>query len=55
MSEELRVTPKEIRDYFDVFAKLPGLKVRVGRVLCVCARACLCVWCRLWWGGCVWA
>jgi hypothetical protein len=28
VSEQLRVTPGEIRDYFDVFAKLPNLKVR---------------------------
>lgn len=27
VSEQLRVTPGEIRDYFDVFAKLPNLKV----------------------------
>ncbi|EKU21634.1 putative protein conserved in bacteria with a cystatin-like fold containing protein [Nannochloropsis gaditana CCMP526] len=27
VSTELRVNPKEIRDYFDVFARLPNLKV----------------------------
>ena len=27
VSEQLRVTPKEIHDYFEVFARLPNLKV----------------------------
>jgi hypothetical protein len=48
VSEQLRVTPKEIRDYFDVFAKLPNLKVRA------CVRACLPALWRGWVGVYIW-